>query len=151
MQLLKGYWDWLVSRPRSTSSICVTYAGMFFTGSRAPTAKNIGAIIPWVYPTYANSVYHAANMYTPTGVHAGGGPNDTQAATLYNKVLTDLDPAQAKADFTAFQNYAYTMWVNVGIQEMPTYLAVGPNLGKFTLVLRRRYLLSALWYPASGG
>ena len=150
IQLLKGYWDAAGIQTKINIVDCVTYAGMFFTGSRAPTAKNVGAIIPWVYPTYANSVYHSANMYTPTGVHGTGGPNDTKAQDLYNKVVSDLDPAQARTDFTAFQNYVYTMWVNVGMLEMPTYMAVGPNLGKFTTFYAEGiyYVLSGIQHPA---
>jgi len=151
VQLLKGYWDAAGIQTKINIVDSTTYAGYFFTGSRAPTAKNVGAIIPWVYPSYANSVYHSANMYTPTGIHGTGGPNDTQAQTLYNKVLTDLDPNQAKADYTAFENYAYTMWVNVGICEMPTYAAVGPNLGKFTSYYAEGiyYVLSGIQHPAA--
>jgi ABC-type transport system substrate-binding protein len=150
VQVLKGYWDAAGIQTKINIVDSVTYAGMFFTGSRAPTAKNVGAIIPWVYPTYANSVYHSANMYTPTGVHGTGGPNDTKAQELYNKAVSDLDLAQAKADFTAFQNYAYSMWVNVGTIEMPTYCAVGPNLGKFTSYYAEGiyYILSGIQHPA---
>jgi peptide/nickel transport system substrate-binding protein len=151
MQLLKGYWDAAGIQTKINIVDAVTYAGMFFTGSRAPTAKNVGAIIPWIYPTYANSVYHSANMYTPTGVHGTGGPNDTQALALYNKAASDIDPNQAKADYTAFQNYAYTMWVNTGILYMPTLAAVGPNLGKFTTPnygTSIYYLLSGIQHPA---
>jgi peptide/nickel transport system substrate-binding protein len=111
------------------------YLGLFFYGNRDPKAANIGAVIPWMYPTYARGVYHSANMYCSYGAHSTGGPNEataTGADALYKKATSELDPVKSKQYWTAFLNYAYNMWVNVGILQMPTYSVVGPNLGSFT-------------------
>jgi hypothetical protein len=34
--------------------------------------------------------------------------------------------------WTDFMNYAYDMWVNVGVVKVPQYAVVGPKVGKFT-------------------
>jgi peptide/nickel transport system substrate-binding protein len=130
MNMLVGYWNKVGVQTKIITVDSIKFAGLFFASARAPTGDNIGAIIPWVYAGPYNSMYHAANMYTSTGVHATG--NDPAADALYQKAKLDTDPVQARKDYTAFIQYGYNMWVNVGIYQMPSYAAVGPNVGKIT-------------------
>ena len=130
MQMLQGYWLAVGIQTKLTIVDAVTFAGLFFRGNRDPGAKNMGAVIPFLYPTLTNSVYHSANMYTSKGVHSTG--NDPKTDELYNKAVNEPDPVKAKQYYTDFLNYAYNMWVNVGIVQLPTYAAVGQKLGAFT-------------------
>jgi ABC-type transport system substrate-binding protein len=147
MQMLQGYWAAVGIQTKITIIDSVTYAGLFFKGNRNPEAKNMGAVIPWLYPTLTNSVYHSANMYTSKGVHSTG--NDPKADELYNKAVWELDPVKAKQYYTDFLNYAYNMWVNVGILQRSTYAPVGPKLGAFTnyKALGLYYVLSGIQHP----
>jgi peptide/nickel transport system substrate-binding protein len=147
MQMLQGYWAAVGIQTKITIIDSVTYAGLFFKGNRNPEAKNMGAVIPWLYPTLTNSVYHSANMYTSKGVHSTG--NDPKADELYNKAVWELDPVKAKQYYTDFLNYAYNMWVNVGILQRSTSAPVGPKLGAFTnyKALGLYYLLSGIQHP----
>jgi ABC-type transport system substrate-binding protein len=87
-------------------------------------------------------------MYGSTGVHSTG--NDPKADELYKKAVAELDPVKAKQYWTDFLNYAYGMWVNVGVLQMPTYAVIGPNLGSFTnqKSLGIYYSLSGIQHPA---
>src|SRR5260221_122301 len=44
-----------------------------------------------------------------------------------------FDPAKAKQLWQDLMHYGYDpMWINVELVEVPTYFAVGPNVGAFT-------------------
>ncbi len=147
MQILKGYWDKAGIQTKLTTVDTQGYLGLFFYGKRDPTDPNIGSVIPWYYGTYAMGIYHSANMYTSVGAHSTG--NDPKADDLYNKAVSEIDPVKAKQYWTDFLNYAYDMWVNVGILQLPTYAVVGPNLGAFTSQKSTGiyYALSGIQHP----
>jgi peptide/nickel transport system substrate-binding protein len=130
MQLLQGYWNKVGIQTKLGVVDSTGYLGLFFFGKTGATDPNIGSVIPWYYGSYPRAVYHSANMYTPGGAHSTS--NDAKAKELYTKAVTELDQAKAKQYWTEFLNYAYSMFVNVGIIQMPTYAVVGPNLGAFT-------------------
>jgi peptide/nickel transport system substrate-binding protein len=130
VQMVMGYWNKLGVQTKYTPVDAIKFAGLFFASARAPGGDNIGAVIPWLWPGAFNAVYHSANMYISTGVHATG--NDPKADELYQKCVTELDPVKAKQYYTDFQNYGYSMWVNIGIMQMPSYAVFGPNVGKVT-------------------
>jgi ABC-type transport system substrate-binding protein len=69
-------------------------------------------------------------MYISTGVHATG--NDPKADELYKKATSELDPVKAKQYYTDFQNYGYSMWVNIGILQLPSYAVFGPRIGNIS-------------------
>jgi ABC-type transport system substrate-binding protein len=132
MNMLVGYWNKVGVQTKIVTVDSIKFAGVFFASARAPAGDNIGAIVPWVYAGPYNSMYHAANMFTSTGVHGTGGPNEALpggADSLYQKAKTDIDPAQALKDYTAFIQYGYNMWVNVGVMQLPNYAVVGPKVG----------------------
>jgi ABC-type transport system substrate-binding protein len=131
IQAVAGYWEELGIKTKITTVDPMTYGGYFFVRIKDASAPNVGAVIPWIFPGFFNSVYHCANMYKSTGVHSTG--NDPKADALYQKATSELDPVKAKKYWTEFQNYAYDMWVNVGILRTPTYVVVGPRVGAFTL------------------
>ena len=59
--------------------------------------------------------------------------NDPKADELYQAAATELDEAKAKKNWQDMMQYAYdTMWVNVGLVNVPTLFVVGPNVGAFT-------------------
>jgi peptide/nickel transport system substrate-binding protein len=148
MQMLKGYWDKAGIQTKLNIVDSQGYLGLFFFGKVDPADPNIGAVIPWYYGTYSQGIYHSANMYTPGGAHSTS--NDMKAKELYDKAVQELDEAKAKQYWTDFLNYAYSMFVNVGLIKMPTYAVVGPNLGEFTKYknLGIYYALSGIQYPA---
>jgi ABC-type transport system substrate-binding protein len=108
----------------------MTQGGYFFVRVKDDNAPNMGAIIPWSFGGFFNSVYHCSNMYKSTGVHSTG--NDPKADELYTKATTEIDPVKAKQYWTEFQNYAYDMWVNTGICKVPSYVVEGPEVGEYT-------------------
>ncbi len=135
MQILKGYWDKAGIQTKLTTVDTQGYLGLFFFGKRGTTDPNMGSVIPWYYGSFPRSVYHSANMYCSYGAHSTGGPyeaEDTHADAIYQKAASELDPVKAKQYWTDFLNYTYDMWVNVGIVKLPSYVAVGPNVGAFT-------------------
>jgi len=131
MQILQGYWQavgidvdiQVVDRP--------VLNGLIFVRAKEPTEKQVGIIWPWVNTTFYNNVYHSANMYTSTGVHTTS--NDPKADQMYQAATTELDESKAKKLWQDLMHYAFdTMWVNVGLVNLPTYFVVGPNVGAFT-------------------
>jgi peptide/nickel transport system substrate-binding protein len=130
MQALQGYWDVAGIKTKIQIVDSMTYGGYFFVRNEKPDYPNVGGIIPWVFPTVFNSIYHSANMYRSTGVHSTG--SDPKADELYTKATTELDPVKAKQYYTDFQNYGKEMWVNVGLVKLPSYWVVGPSLGEFS-------------------
>ena len=52
---------------------------------------------------------------------------------MYQAAITELDDTKAKKLWQDLMHYGYdTMWINVELVEVPTYFAVGPNVGAFT-------------------
>jgi peptide/nickel transport system substrate-binding protein len=147
MQMLQGYWQAVGIQSKINIVDGIGYAGLFFKNSRTPGAQNFGSVIPWVYPNFVNGVYHTANMFTSKGVHATG--NDPKADTLYNKAVNELNPVKAGKYYQEFQEYAYNMWVNVGILKQPSYIVVGPNVGDCTnsKIMGTYYMLSGFQHP----
>ena len=143
MQILKGYWDKAGIQTKINIVDSQNYLGLFFFGKVGPTDPNIGSIIPWYYGSYSRAIYHSANMYTPGGAHSTS--NDAKAKELYDKAVAELDQNKSKQYWTEFLNYAYGMFVNVGLVKMPTYALVGPNLGEFT-----NYKNLGIYYALSG-
>jgi peptide/nickel transport system substrate-binding protein len=131
MQILQGYWQAVGVDVDVQTVDTPVYNGMVFVLAKDPTDKQVGAIWPWVGPTFFNNVYHSANMFTSTGVHTTS--NDTQADQMYQAATTELDDTKAKKLWQDMMHYGYdTMWVNVELVSVPTYFVVGPNVGPFT-------------------
>jgi peptide/nickel transport system substrate-binding protein len=132
MQILQGYWQAVGVNVDIQVVDTPVYTGMVFVRAKDPTDKQVGAIWPWVFGSFFNNVYHSANMFTSTGVHTTS--NDTKADEMYQAAIAELDDAKAKKLWQDFMHYGYdTMWVNVEIVEVPTYMVVGPNVGPFTV------------------
>jgi ABC-type transport system substrate-binding protein len=71
-------------------------------------------------------------MFTDTGVHTTS--NDAKATEMYQAAISELDEAKAKKLWQDLMHYAYdTMWVNIPLVNVPTYVVVGPNVGAFTV------------------
>lgn len=130
VQALVGYWEKAGIKIKINPVDAMGYGGYFFVRIKDKDAPNVGSIIPWVYQGFFNTTYQCFNMYGSTGVHSTG--NDPKADELYTKATTELDPIKAKKYWMEYQNYAYTMWVNVGICKVPNNLVLGPKVGKFT-------------------
>jgi peptide/nickel transport system substrate-binding protein len=131
MQILQGYWQAVGITVDVQPVDTPVYNGMVFVRAKDATDKQVGAIWPWVNVGFFNNVYHSANMFTSTGVHTTS--NDTKADQMYQAAITELDDAKAKKLWQDLMHYGYdTMWVNVELVEVPTYFAVGPNVGAFT-------------------
>ena len=144
MQILQGYWEAVGVHVDVQVVDTPVYQGMVFVRAKDPTDKQVGAIWPWVSPTFFNNVYHSANMFTSTGVHTTS--NDTTADQMYQAATTELDDAKAKKLWQDMMHYGYdTMWVNVELVTVPTYFVVGKNVGQFT---GRSYL--SIWDAYAG-
>jgi ABC-type transport system substrate-binding protein len=122
MQILASYWEKVGIKTKIVLNDAMVQLGLFFVRGTA----SAGSVIPWVWPGAPNSVYHCANMYTSTGVHSTG--NDPKADELYNKAAYELDPVKALQYWRDFQNYAYNMWVNVGLNEIKSYWVVSDQV-----------------------
>jgi peptide/nickel transport system substrate-binding protein len=129
-QAVAGYWEEIGIKTKITTVDPMTYGGYFFVRIKDPNAPNVGAVIPWSFQGVHNNVYHSANMFKSTGVHSTG--NDPKADALYDEATSELDPVKAKRLWTEFMEYGYNMWVNVGVVRVPTYVLVGPRVGKWT-------------------
>jgi len=130
MQILQGYWQAVGINVDIQVVDTPVYNGMFFVRAKEPTDKQVGAIIPWVFGSFYNNVYHSANLLTSTGVHTTS--NDPKADEMYQAAVVELDEAKAKKLWQDLMHYAYdTMWVNVALINVPTYFVVGPNVGTF--------------------
>jgi peptide/nickel transport system substrate-binding protein len=137
MQLLQDYWTKAGIQTKLSVVDVMGYQALFFQGKRGITDPNTGSVIPFYYIARNRAVYQSANMFLSTGSQSGGGPDEAlpgHADELYKKAASEIDPVKAKQYWTEFLNYAYTMWANVGIVEMPTLAAVGPKVGAFPTV-----------------
>jgi peptide/nickel transport system substrate-binding protein len=131
MQILQGYWQAVGVNVDVQVVDTPVYNGMVFVRAKEPTDKQVGAIWPWVNVGAFNNVYHSANMFTSTGVHTTS--NDTKADAMYQAAITELDDTKAKKLWQDLMHYGYdTMLINLELVEVPTYFAVGPNVGQFT-------------------
>jgi ABC-type transport system substrate-binding protein len=131
-QMLVGYWNKVGIQTKLITLDSLGYSKLFFAFNRDPKSDANGAVIPWVYGGTYNSLYHSANMFTSTGMHGTGGPNETKAGgadELYKKAASQLDPVQAVKDYTAFMQYGYNMWVNVGMMQVKNYAVFSPTVG----------------------
>jgi ABC-type transport system substrate-binding protein len=128
MQILQGYWQAVGVNADIQVVDTPVYNKLVFVRATSPTDQNVGVIWPWVNTTFYNNVYHSANMFTSTGVHTTS--NDPKADQMYQAATTELDDAKAKKLWQDMMHYAYTtMWVNVGLVNVPTYFVVGPKVG----------------------
>ncbi|MBV9323791.1 MAG: ABC transporter substrate-binding protein [Chloroflexi bacterium] len=131
MQILQGYWEAVGVNVDIQVVDTPVYQGLVFVRATDPSEKQVGAIWPWVGPTFFNNVYHSANMFTSTGVHTTS--NDTTADQMYQAATTELDDSKAKKLWQDMMHYGYDkMWVNVELVTVPTYFVVGQNVGQFT-------------------
>jgi peptide/nickel transport system substrate-binding protein len=131
MQILQGYWQAVGVNVDVQTVDTPVYNGLVFVRAKEATEKQVGAIWPWVNVGFFSNVYHSANMFTSTGVHTTS--NDTKADQMYQAAISELDDAKAKKLWQDLMHYGYdTMWINVELVEVPTYFAVGPNVGAFT-------------------
>jgi len=131
MQILQGYWQAVGITVDIEVVDTPVYNGLVFVRATQPTEKQVGIIWPWVSSVAANNFYHSANMFTSTGVHTTS--NDTHADELYQAAASELDEDKAKKLWQDFMHYAYeTMWVNIGLVNVPANFVVGPNVGEFT-------------------
>jgi len=144
MQIVQGYWQAVGINADIQVVDTPVYNGMVFVRAKDATEKQVGAIWPWVSPSFYNNVYHSANMFTSTGVHTTS--NDTKADAMYLAATTELDDAKAKKLWQDLMHYGYdTMWVNEELVTVPTYFVVGPDVGAFTGRVNR-----SLWDGYSG-
>jgi ABC-type transport system substrate-binding protein len=131
MQILQGFWQAVGINVDVQVVDTPVYNGLVFVRAKEPTEKQVGAVWPWYNVGFFNNVYHSANMFTSTGVHTTS--NDTKADQMYQAAVTELDDAKAKKLWQELMHYGYdTMWINVELVEVPTYFAVGQNVGAFT-------------------
>jgi peptide/nickel transport system substrate-binding protein len=136
MQILQGYWQAVGINVDIQVVDTPVYNGLIFVRAKEPTDKQVGIIWPWVAPVAPNNVYHSANMFTSVGVHTTS--NDPKADEMYQAATTELDETKAKKLWQDMMHYAYdTMWINVGLVNVPTYLVVGPSVGAFTFNVHR--------------
>ncbi|MBV8717253.1 MAG: ABC transporter substrate-binding protein [Chloroflexi bacterium] len=130
MQVLQGYWQAVGIDVNIQTVDTPVYNKLVFVRATSPSDQQVGAVWPWVNVGAFNNVYHSANMFTSTGVHTTS--NDTKADAMYQAATTELDDTKAKKLWQDMMHYGYnTMWVNVELVEVPTYFAVGKNVGEF--------------------
>ena len=131
MQILQGYWEAVGVSVDVQVVDTPVYNGLVFVRAKDASAQQVGAIWPWVNVGAPNNVYHSANMFTSQGVHTTS--NDPKADEMYQAATAELDETKAKKLWQDMMHYGYnTMWVNVELVEVPTYFAVGPQVGAFT-------------------
>src|SRR6185436_17568110 len=128
MQILQGYWQAVGIATDIQVVDTPVYNGLIFVRAKEPTDKQVGIVWPWVSSIFFNNVYHSANMFTSTGVQTTS--NDTKADAMYAAATAELDDPKAKKLWQDLMHYGYNdMWINVGLVNVPTLFAVGPNVG----------------------
>jgi ABC-type transport system substrate-binding protein len=133
---LQGYWQAVGIDTDVQVVDTAAWNGIVFVRAKDASDKNVGAVWAWVGPTWANNVYHSANMFTSTGVHTTG--NDPKADEMYQTAAVTLDESQGKKLWQDFMHYAYdNMWVNVALVNVPSLFVVGPEVGAFTVNTHR--------------
>jgi len=131
MQILQGYWADAGIQTEIHTVDVFEWLGLFFFAAVDPAGDNIGCIFPWYFDiSWPNNVYHSFNMYCPGGVHATS--NDAQALELYNKAVSQTDPALMEQYWTEFQTYVHDeMFVNFGVALIWNQYILGPEVGDF--------------------
>jgi len=131
VQILQGYWEAVGLNTDVQVVDSQVWLSLSFVRVKSETDKQVGAVMPWVAPSFFNNVYHSANLFTSTGTRSTG--NDPKADQLYQAAVSELDDAKAKQLWQQMMHYGYdTMWVNIELVQVPTYFVVGPNVGAFT-------------------
>jgi peptide/nickel transport system substrate-binding protein len=131
MQAIQGYWQAVGINVDIQVVDTPVYNSVWSKRPTAATDQNAGVIWPWVNTSYFNNVYHSANQWTSTGVNGTG--NDPKADQMYQAAVAELDDSKAKTLWRQLMHYGYdTMWTNIELVEVPTYFAVGPQVGAFT-------------------
>jgi peptide/nickel transport system substrate-binding protein len=133
VNMLVGYWNKIGIQTKVVTVDALQFSKLFFAFNRDPKSDANGAVIPWVYGGTYNSLYHSANMFCSYGMHGTGGPNEAKtggADELYQKAASATDPAQALKNYTAFMQYGYNMWVNVGMMQVKNYAVFSPAVGE---------------------
>jgi peptide/nickel transport system substrate-binding protein len=131
MQILQGYWQAVGINTDVQVVDTPVWQSLSFVRVKSDTDKQVGAVMPWVAPSFFNNVYHSANLFTTTGTRSTS--NDPKADQMYQATVTELDDTKAKQLWQQMMHYGYsTMWVNVELVQVPTYFVVGPSIGAFT-------------------
>jgi peptide/nickel transport system substrate-binding protein len=131
MQILQGYWQNVGLNADIQVVDSPVWLSLSFVRVKDATDRQVGAVMPMVAPSFFNNVYHSANLFTTTGTRSTS--NDPQADQMYQAAVSELDEGKAKQLWQQMMHYGYgTMWVNVELVEVPTYLVVGPHVGAFT-------------------
>jgi peptide/nickel transport system substrate-binding protein len=131
VQILQGYWEAVGLNTDVQVVDSQVWLSLSFVRVKSETDKQVGAVMPWVAPSFFNNVYHSANLFTSTGTRSTG--NDPKADQMYQAAVSELDDAKAKQLWQQMMHYGYdTMWVNIELVQVPTYFVVGPNVGAFT-------------------
>ncbi len=92
--------------------------------------ENVGWTFCWNYNAFFNAMYQSSNMYGSWGVHNCG--NDPTADELYLKAAGEIDYELAAEYFAEFQEYARTMYVNIGVAQTDNLFVYNPDtIGEF--------------------
>jgi ABC-type transport system substrate-binding protein len=132
LQLLQVYWTDVGIHVQIDVVDSPTWLGYLFSFNNrlTGTEPNVGGILYWSFESVFNSIYHAENMYCSWGAH--NTANDPVADAMYNDATSELDPVKALQKWTAFQVYAKSMYVDIGICQIKPLIVVSSNLGEFT-------------------
>jgi peptide/nickel transport system substrate-binding protein len=131
VQILQGYWEAVGLNTDVQVVDSQVWLSLSFVRVKSETDKKVGAVMPWVAPSFFNNVYHSANLFTSTGTRSTG--NDPKADQMYQAAVSELDDTKAKQLWQQMMHYGYsTMWVNIELVQVPTYFVVGPKVGAFT-------------------
>jgi peptide/nickel transport system substrate-binding protein len=132
MQILQGYWQAVGVDVDVQIVDTPAWNPLFFVRAKEPTDRQVGSIIPWVFGSFYNNVYHSANLLTDVGVHTTS--NDSKATQMYQAAVAELDDAKARKLWQDLMKYAYEeMLINIPLVNVPTYMVLGPNVGEFTI------------------
>jgi len=131
MQVLQGYWTAAGIQTEIHLIDAFEYLGLMFMGAVDPAGDNIGSILPWAfYISWPNNVYHSYNMYCPGGVHATS--NDARAAELYDRAVSQTDPALMEQYWKEFSTYVHDeLFINFGVCLVWTPMVLGDKVGDF--------------------
>ncbi len=125
--LIQSYWQAVGLQVKVHIVDQNTAMGYIFNGfSRMKgTEPNVGWVGCWNYDAMYNPTYQSANAYSDLGVH--NTSNSVTATDMYNKAISDTNPAQAEKDFAAFEVYAKSMYVTIGVAETENFVVWNPK------------------------
>ena len=124
--LLMSYWEAVGLEVEMQVLDATIWNGYMFNFTRLEGGEeNEGWIFNWTYDAFFNSSYQSANMYCSWGVHNTG--NDPTADELYLKAAGEMDPVLGAQYFNDFQVYAKSMYVNIGIAQVDSYIVYNPD------------------------